>query len=257
MLPESMADPLRVCGQVLGLAHQRERKQRIAPPTGRQLGLACPVGSFEDGHVLIPQTSDGGSETFACVEPSCVERASPADCERRLAAVQTSFEELRQFYRPGSAGIVAGCAACRSAELAARSILAPQHHAWMSWISMAVGLASGAADTRLLLCAYAKRAAAFGDPMDDEPTPERLFGDPHEILDRHTLSPAWLLMHGVQQRQSDDEVSEAVEPMASDTAPPGSSSSMRLGTIDVYMRIAAADALGLGRCQRQEAGSRR
>jgi len=125
-----------------------------------ELGLRCDHGSFEEGHCLLP--SRGPPPSYHCT--GCDAQISPSEAARHVNAVQQLFVELQVLLQAGQ--LHSGCRAALDAEVRARSILAPQHHAWMPWVALVGTLAAKVASTSLLLVVYAKRQEMLGGEVD-------------------------------------------------------------------------------------------
>lgn len=125
-----------------------------------ELGLRCDHGSIEEGHCLLP--SRGPPPSYHCT--GCDAHISPTEAARHVKAVQQLFAELQVLLQAGE--LHGGCRAALDSEERARSILAPQHHAWMPWVALVGALAAKVASTSLLLLVYAKRKEMLGGEAD-------------------------------------------------------------------------------------------
>jgi hypothetical protein len=116
-----------------------------------RIGLVCPMGSADAGHVLLPNGNGG----YGCAAPGCEEALS--DGEARVGATRQMFGVLHGHYTRGRLRL--GCRACAEAEEAASLVLAPGHSEWLPWIMSSMALAGAARDTRLLVAAFSRRQA--------------------------------------------------------------------------------------------------
>jgi hypothetical protein len=181
------------------------RCERCAAPRGSalygreqaEMALVCEVcgdsgaarGGAGGGGGMVPDDPYAASPIYRCCcavggggsgdAGRCGAVLTGTAAQEKLQIVLRSFRALKAFALRGD--YVAGCAAARAAEEAARRVLMPLHHAWSEWTTIAMVLADGAdeGDAALLLAAYSKHARRI--------VPERAEDEDVFILFNHAV----------------------------------------------------------------------